>query len=114
MKPKLVSGIELAFPTSVDGFLPNWAEIPEQFKGHRGTPQNRLFSAMFFYGVDMSKFKEKPGIDRAAALNHIRYVSGSFEPKHEHKEAGVAWLLSQWFEPFTNEDVEAAKLKEPS
>lgn len=30
---------------------------------------------------------------------HISACLGSYEPKHEHKIAGVAYLLSLWFEP---------------
>lgn len=106
--PKKLDGPSIAFPTTVDGFIPEYCDIPEEFKrGH--TPQNKLFNRMFCAGVRVSFLKEKPGINRKDALNHIRYVSRSFEPKHERKEAGVAFLIAEWFEPFTVEEMEAAQ-----
>lgn len=38
------------------------------------------------------------GVDRYKALRHIHYILGSWEPKHEHKEAGAAFLFNEWFE----------------
>jgi hypothetical protein len=29
---------------------------------------------------------------------HLKAIMGSFQPKHEHKTAGVAYLMSLWFE----------------
>lgn len=111
INPKKLDGPDVAFPTTVEGFIPPYESIPEEFRrGH--TPQNKLFSKMFYSGARVEFLKSKPGIDRKDALNHIRYVSRSFEPKHEHKEAGVAWLLAQWFEPFTVEEMEAGQ-KQP-
>lgn len=31
------------------------------------------------------------------AFRHLAACQGSFEPKHEHKQAAVAWLASLWF-----------------
>lgn len=98
----------MAFPTSVEGFLPPFKDIPDEFK-HGHTPQNGLFAKIFYSGASLAFLKSKPGIDRQSAINHISYVSRSFEPKHEHKEAGVAWLIAEWFEPFTVEEMEAAQ-----
>lgn len=39
----------------------------------------------------------KDGIDGNAAFRHLSAIQGSFEPKHEHKEAAVAYLASLWF-----------------
>ena len=41
--------------------------------------------------VVLGTWNYHPGLAIAAIL-------ASFEPKHEHKEAGAAYLLSQWFE----------------
>lgn len=106
--PKKLDGASVAFPTTVEGFMPHYRDIPDDFKrGH--TPQNRLFMKMFFDGASVGFLKAKPGIDRKDALQHIRYVSRSFEPKHEHKSAGVAFLFAEWFEPFTVEEMEAGQ-----
>jgi hypothetical protein len=37
-------------------------------------------------------------MEAQAAMRHVQYCMRSFEPKHEHKEAGCAYLLSLWFD----------------
>jgi hypothetical protein len=39
----------------------------------------------------------KDGINRKDALLHAITVLTSFEPKHEHKIAAVAYLMFLWF-----------------
>lgn len=51
---------------------------------------------LFFLGGKLPKTKD--GIDPAKAKRHLMAVLGSFEPKHEHKEAGAGWLMSMWYE----------------
>lgn len=46
----------------------------------------------------MKRLTARPGVDRDKALVAIKAALGSFEPKHEHKEAGCAFLLHEWFE----------------
>jgi hypothetical protein len=58
----------------------------------------KSFSRWFFSGLPKGTvFVPHEGIDPAKAMRHLRAILGSFEPKHEHKEAGVAYLMSQWF-----------------
>lgn len=92
-----VSPLDMAFPTTVKHLMPPYAEIPAEFKNDR-TVWNRLVSDWFFCGVKNLTLTPKDGIDKDKALRHIKTVMGSFEPKHEHKEAACAYLLSQWFE----------------
>ena len=77
--------------------LPAWNSIPEEFKS-RETKWNKLVSDLFFGGVTSLKLSPKDGVDTKAAVRAIRAHLGSWEPKHEHKESGVAYLLSQWFD----------------
>ncbi len=37
------------------------------------------------------------GVNFKDAHAHIKVIPGSFEPKHEHKIAGCAYLASMWF-----------------
>lgn len=77
--------------------MPPKDSIPPEF--YRHTKWNDLFSRWFFTGLPKeTEFVAKPGIDKAKALRHIRTIMGSFEPKHEDKEAAVAYLLSLWFD----------------
>lgn len=98
MTPKRIDSIDGVFPTTIEGFLPPMSEIPEEFKRSH-TEWNKLFSRWFYSGLPKgTEFVPREGINRDEAIRHIRYCMKSFEPKHEHKEAGVAYLLSLWFE----------------
>ena len=89
--------LDVVFPVSVSGMMPPYESVPQEFK--RGTTKwNTLFSEWFYAGLKSLVLTPKPGIDRGEALGVIKAVMGSFEPKHEHKEAAVAYLLSLWFE----------------
>ncbi len=91
-----VSDITLAFPANVSSLMPK--SIPEEFYRHPGTKWNKLFSDWFFNGLSSLKLVPKEGVDEKKALRHIRAIMGSFEPKHEEKEAAIAYLFSQWFD----------------
>lgn len=107
MKPTKVSDLEMAFPANVLHMMPAYKDIPEEFK--RGnTPQNKLIQKLFYEGGQVSWLITKPGIEKRDALRTISCILSSFEPKHEHKEAGTAILLAEWFEPFTDQDIEQA------
>ena len=87
--------------------MPNYATLPAEFKRYDGNDYCKAVSSWFFNGAkkftdgitigDMT-FKAKPGVDANKALSAIRAVLGSFEPKHEHKEAACAFMLSEWFD----------------
>lgn len=98
IEPQEVSDAEVAFPASVSHLLPKREDIPEEFKRHNGTKWNQLFSDWFYRGLKESEFIPKEGVDVDKALRHIKCCMGSWEPKQQHKEAGVAYLLSLWFE----------------
>lgn len=95
-----VTDIEMAFPTMVP--LPAWNDIPEDFRQERGEsePWHRIVSTIFCEGGRLSDFglTPKPGIDKDKATRAIRTCLGSWEPSHEHKTAGVAFMLSEWFD----------------
>ena len=98
MKPALVTRLEMAFPTNVRELMPRMEDIPKEFKDrNNGTEWNRLFGDWFYNGLESLDLTPKEGIDKEQALRHIQTVMGSWEPKHEHKEAAVAYLLSLWF-----------------
>lgn len=96
-QPKDVSSIDLAFG-NVDGLMPAWYDIPEEFRqGQIGNKWIRFQRQWFFDGLDSKRVIEKPGVDKTKALRHLMAIQSSFEPKHEHKQAAVAWLASKWF-----------------
>lgn len=94
-KPIEVDTLTLAFPANVIGtYLPTMSEIPEEFKNRRN-PWDACITKLFFSGGRIPKTKE--GIDQVTADRHVRTVLGSYEPKHQHKQAGAAWLMSLWY-----------------
>lgn len=105
MEPKEVSDAMLAFPGSVieEGLLPAWEDIPEDFKDHYN-PWCRDVQALFFKGSTKRPLRAKDGVSPEKMSRHISACLRSYQPKHEHKEAGVAWLLSQWTEVVEEEE----------
>jgi hypothetical protein len=98
-QPATIDDVTVVFPARVVGrLLPDMEDIPAEFK-HRSNPWSQLVSRWFFRGLT-GRFVPRDGIDGTAALRHVKTVLGSFEPKHEHKEAGVAYLLSLWFDRY--------------
>ncbi len=95
--PTDVDDIMLAFPAGVvSNLMPPMDEIPSEFRNHSMSGWNRWQAEWFFNGL-----KELPvakdGVDQHLAIRHLKAIQGSFEPKHEHKEAAVAYLASLWF-----------------
>lgn len=99
-KPMSVTDVEIVFGGRTEELLPPMSEIPDEFKNYfYGTKWNKIISEWFFNGLpDGTDFAGKDGIDEKAALRHLKAIMGSFAPKHEHKEAGCAYLMSLWFE----------------
>jgi hypothetical protein len=89
-----VTAVHIAFPTfKTDKQLLEEAKYRGFYNGN--TPYNKLFNKLFFEGGKV-KFKKK--IDKSffeGAWLYCRAFMGSFEPKHEEKEAICAMLLSE-------------------
>lgn len=104
--PQDVSPVLFAFPATVIGtLLPRWDDIPPAFKDYYRCPWNELAARWFANTSGMGSpfpgdvsFYAKPGIDPGKAWRHVEACMRSFEPKHEHKMAGVSWLIDCFFE----------------
>ena len=98
-QPTNVNALDMAFGAKVMELMPAYKDIPDEFKKD-SNPFVKWQQKWFFKGLskeDVPKIKE--GIDQNQALRHLATIQGSFDPPHEHKEAGVAYLASLWFEP---------------
>lgn len=99
--PRPVEDVMLAFPARVIGsYLPPLDVIPDDFRERRG-------DAVQWHRVADLLFADQPITDAPPFVTshdpdlitrHATVCLRSFEPKHEHKIAGVAWLLSLWFD----------------
>jgi hypothetical protein len=87
--------------------MPKYETLPDEFKRHRGNEYCKAISEWFFGGAEAhpngikikdTAFVAKPGVEAGKALAAIKSILGSFEPKHEHKEAACAFLLAEWFD----------------
>lgn len=96
-QPTKVDALDAAFGgANINDLLPPYDEIPEEFK--QQTNKWVLWQQQWFFSGLERAPKPKDGIDGNAAMRHLQAIQGSFDPKHEHKEAGVAYLASKWFE----------------
>ena len=85
------------------GWVPKYEDIPEDHKrGYSSDPKvkkmNSLMNSWFFCGLKSLKLTPKKGVDEEKAKLAIHALMGSYEPKHEHKEAAVTYLLCEWFD----------------
>jgi len=102
---KEVNGVTLAFPADViDKFLPPYDYIPNVFKDE-SHPFHKLARKIFYRGLGAgSILSPREGIDQEKALRQIQACLGSFQPAHQHKEAGVAYLLNNFFSRIVDEE----------
>ena len=98
--PVEVSGFDYAFGGDMEKLLPKMEDIPDEFKQFNGTKWNKIVNDWFFCGIELVNVIPKKRIDKGKAIAHIKSILTSFEPSTEHKEAGVAYLLSLWFDEF--------------
>ncbi len=114
-KPQEVSGLDVVFGGDIEKLLPPRGDIPQEFYAGR-TDWCKFVSRWFFKGLpDGTAFRCKEGVDGNTALRHLRAIMCSFEPKHEHKTGGVAWMMSLWFEDVVhdNKSLITGKADEP-
>lgn len=97
--PVEIDRVRGAFPASTSDLLPSADRIPDEFTQFR--PNNKwskLFGDRFYSGLESIEFFPKKGIDPEAAWRHISAIMGSWEPKHEYKEAACIFLMDLWFD----------------
>ncbi len=91
-----ITDVEVAFST--ERFLPAWEDVPEEFR--RGNLYTKVAESIFFSRslpkAEM-RFKQDFSDEGApAALNRcVRAHLQSWGPKHEHKIAGVGFMIAQ-------------------
>jgi hypothetical protein len=105
--PVAVDEATMVFGGRINELLPPYADIPDDFK-HDYHPWVRVVVQWFYRGLGETPLQPVDTIDRSMAIRHLATVMGSFAPKHEHKIAGVAYLMSLWFKP-----IEGAETVQP-
>jgi len=116
--PKEVDPVLMAFPADVIGeYLPAWDDLPAEFRKnwHGGEGACSLASGIFYgtFSAGGKNFNLKDGkigfvpmdgVDPNMAWRHLQVCLGSYQPKHEHKIAGVGYLISLWIKFFLLDD----------
>ena len=100
-EPIEIDDVTMMFPANALEFMPAWEDIPDEHKQHTGRWEQRLWADLFFLGLEAIEFYPKDGIDPAKAWRHLRAISGSYAPQHEHKDATLSYLSEKWFEGAT-------------
>ena len=97
--PTDVTDLQMAFPVDAFSLMPPYDECLAALKElpARGEPWIDFQNRWFFHGLQGVKLTPSAGIDTDAALRHLAVIQRSYEPKHEYKEAAVAYLASRWF-----------------
>lgn len=96
-QPHEVSDLMMAFPANLGELLPPMSVIPDDYPDK--DTWLRFQYDWFHDGLPATvEFYPKRGVDPEKGYRHLRTIQGSFEPKHQHKEAAVAWLASLWFD----------------
>lgn len=98
--PHDFSDIDLAFPARALEHMPAYEDIPDEYK-NSGKWYAKVWSHLFFEGLDDIQFSPKDeswdAQDVRRAWRHLNVILRSFAPKHEHKEAALAYLTDEWF-----------------
>lgn len=91
-----VTMLDVAFGSRALDFMPAMKDIPKDFPNQE--KWLNIAAKWFFEGIKGATFVPKPGVDKNKALAAVAVVLRSFAPSHGHKEAAVAYMLSEWFE----------------
>lgn len=100
----IVDGVDVVFGgNKALEIMPKMKDIPNDFPNR--VKWVKVMSDWFFAGIKNAKWTPKEGVETKKALAAITTVMHSFAPKHEHKTAAVAFMLSEWFHDVTYETV---------
>jgi len=113
-QPHKFSDVDRAFPAHVLEHLPPWEDIPQEYKDDSNPAcavAHRWFSDRLFTGPEAKEkgfpiMITKDGIEGGAraVFYHIDTILRSYQPKHEHKIAGIAMLIDQWVRSILRKD----------
>ena len=89
-----ITDAEVAFST--EKLLPKMVDIPDEFHGS-GNIYTKIASAVFFGSkLPDGNVSVNDGIDEGLLFRAVRAHLGSWAPKHEHKIAGVGYMISKF------------------
>ena len=101
--PRSVSDEEVMFGGRLEALLPEYETLPAAFRDEQDVYSPVVWQ-WYFRGIRTDCLRPRRGIDGKAAWRHLRAVMSCWDPTrpqptHAHKAAGIAYLMSRWFEP---------------
>ena len=99
-KPKKVDDVSMAFPANALEYMPPMDKMPPPFRDDHDSHPAMVLVRRLNFGPPIPanvEFHAVEGISAEMAFRQIRMIGGSFAPKHEHKEAAMAYFISIWF-----------------
>lgn len=97
-QPQTVTEPQRVFGGDALNLMPPMADIPTDYPDRR---EWTAFAHHWFFSGDPFAVWDvgvRDGVDPDVALRHLETIKASWAPKHEHKEAAVAWLASRWYD----------------
>lgn len=87
---------------SLEALLPPYETLPAAFRNEQDAYSPVVWQ-WYFRGVSADCLRPRRGIEGKAAWRHLRAVMSCWDPTrpqptHTHKAAGIAYLMSRWFE----------------
>lgn len=99
MEIKEVGDLSSNLSSVIGEFLPTWTDIPDRYKSD--TNQWRILAEkLIFSFISLSNVELVPklGTDRDKAIKHIDLCLNAYGIGTDHRAAGIAYLLAEWFE----------------
>jgi hypothetical protein len=102
MKSEIPEVLDTDLMFGTDKHMPTEKDIPKEFF-EESSKWNTLFDKMFYHHdmKDVEMFP-KAGVDPVKAMRLVKAHMMSYGTKHEHKRAGCAYMMSQYFDDWTN------------
>ena len=102
-RPKPVTDEEVMFGGRLETLLPPYEALPVEFRDEQDA-YSAVVWQWYFRGIRTDYLRPRRGIDGKAAWRQLRAVMACWDPArpqptHAHKTAGIAYLMSLWFEP---------------
>lgn len=97
--PIELNRVQRAFPADALDYMPSEEDCAE-WRNRQGWQLELQRDWMFRGIVDIQLIPKREGWGQAEidhAARQIGAIQDSYAPKHEHKEAAVAFLIDQWF-----------------
>ena len=95
-KLQKVNGLDESFGSTKN--LPRLEDIPDKFLKNWTSEYWCKIAESWFFGTLKELPTVKEELDSNDVYRALRAILVSFEPKHEHKIAGVGYLMSRWCE----------------